>query len=439
MPIFVNGLVIPDGFRAVAFKRSNEDRWYIEEEILQIRYKEPNAGYIFSNVLNGTPSLSGAGVYDDDYPTEEGYFWVRERTATINGITFVSNSLKDRFGIVSIRLSSKYAFNASYSGPRAVAFANEDYIVVIMLHDADNNDFINALSNPYIAPTYFIGHTPTPLIVPVYTITANSTALAFTTQLYIPDWRGETINLNDHIFLETRDYYHYYIDFADYMKELKNRMEQHLRIPVVPKSQYFNNEFTDKSKRGLKSNELAFIVYTIDYQDKHEIPLYRHRGPWETHHWVSARVNFEFHSSDFLIYRGFVIDFNWFVKVTNTIPSVRVFGPGTNASNAEGYYASIKWSVAESDWNLQEDIDEVNSSKGYYNYQYDFAAEIYYFWIRPKMANVQVEQILSVFTEPAPMDCESIRNVVTRINWLTSGNNQVPEPTQLTPYNHFYL
>jgi hypothetical protein len=118
LPVFINGLVIPDGFRAVAFKRSTEDRWYVEEEILQIRYREPNAGYIFNNVLNATPSLAGAGVYDDDYPTEEGYFWVRERTATINGITFVSNSLKDRFGIVSIRLSSKYAFNSSYSGPR---------------------------------------------------------------------------------------------------------------------------------------------------------------------------------------------------------------------------------------------------------------------------------------------------------------------------------
>ena len=37
MPVFINGLVIPDGFRAVAFKRSTEDCWYVEVEILQIR------------------------------------------------------------------------------------------------------------------------------------------------------------------------------------------------------------------------------------------------------------------------------------------------------------------------------------------------------------------------------------------------------------------
>jgi hypothetical protein len=127
------------------------------------------------------------------------------------------------------------------------------------------------------------------------------------------------------------------------------------------------------------------------------------------------------------------------VKITNTIPSVAVFGPGTDPSNAQGYYASIKWNVTEVDWNLQEDIEEVNSSKGYYDYQYDFSAEIYYFWIRPKMAALQVEQILAILTEPAPMDCESIRKVVTRINWLTSGNDQVPDPVQITPYNHFYL
>jgi len=423
---YVNGLVFPEGYRAVAFKQAEQDKIYEIENILQIRYRVPSADYIYNNVIVpniGNLSIqTGYGLYDDDYPTEEGYFWYRNRTTNINGFSFTSYSLKQRLGFISVRFAPGYSFNIP-NNPKAVCFANEDYILIFMEHDANVNDFIAALSNPILPPTVFAGATLSSA-PPIFTFTHNNPSV-FTTFLYIPDWRGESKTISDTLFIETRDYYYYYIDFASYMQELTRRMSSLLRVPVKHRSEYMN----------LHQQYPAFIVYSIEYQDKHEIAIYRKLGPWATHFWVSAKVNFEFHFSDFLLYRGFMIDFGWQERITNEIPSVRVFGPGTNASNAKGYYATIKWSLPEMDWSVMHNIDDVSSSKNYFNYQYDFSAEIYYFWIRPeKRANI-IELIRAVYSEPHSIDCTTIRKIATNVLWTRSGINIVPDPSQTTPFN----
>jgi hypothetical protein len=183
----------------------------------------------------------------------------------------------------------------------------------------------------------------------------------------------------------------------------------------------------------IEQGVVAFITYTVEYQDKPINPLYRFLPPFDTLQFVSAKINFIFHTNDILIMRGFIIDFNQLRKLTGTITEVGVF-KDTVQGPQRGYWAAVKWSLDEPSYEIENIIENVSSERGYYHYQYNFAAELMYFLIRPAKIEAIIEEIHAFFVDAQEMTCETIDNIVNRLRYIHQANNVIVDPNTNIPY-----
>jgi hypothetical protein len=410
MPAIVNGVSWNDTYRAIAFKRSYDGTFdaFVTENILNVRFNNNLSSNLETNT-NAIITGAALSTYDNDYIVEEGYFWIRPRTVNINNFNITTYSLKDRQGIVSIQIPENYTlYDLNGNIVSAFGFVNEDYILIVMRRDATNTDFENAMSSLNASGIVNITFTP-------------GTTQRFTTPLYIPNWRGETVNLPLDNYIELREYYFYLVDFKDYAAELFSRMSNILGIPVKHNSEYLNLT---------QSNSGTFITYTIEEQNKFAHAIYRKRGPFATHQLCTAKIKFNFYTTDIQMFMGFVNDFNWFEKLSNNITEVRV--SKSNNPNDLGYYATVKWSLDSPDWTIENLIENVRSDKGYYQFQYEFSCELIYFWIRPERIRVEVDDILAIITNPTELTCDTLKRVIPRIIWtvgLNTVNYTIPPST----------
>lgn len=402
MIYFVNGIVWNLNHIALTFKYENTPKVFELDKYLHIRGPYTTAAQLGAYL--GTISHPAfVTVYDPSYPLEEGYFFVRERATKINNYTIQSFSLKDRMSIVSIRLNMDMNLRDLSGAPTNVfAFATEDYLYIIMNNQATITDFDNTLmalnSQSFINTPY-----------PIVNISRTSNYSIFTTQFYNPEWLGEEKQYPDSTFLDVRSYYYYEIDFKDYAFELIKGMQNILQVPVKHQSESVN----------LPKETIAYVLYTIEYQDKFLHAIYRKLGPFDTHQYCAGKINFTFYTSDVPMYRGFVNDYNWFEKLTNNLTIVNVQKTGMTAP----YVGTVKWSVDEPDWNIETVLTQVSSDRNYYQYQYNFHAEIWYFYVRKKRASVTIDNIYAILTEPANRSCENLRQFVSQVNWAILGNN----------------
>jgi len=366
--------------------------------------------------LSSHPLTSGVFLYNNNpvYPLYDGYYFIRPRVVNINGFRIQTYSLKDRQGIYSIKLPADYTIrDFNNNVVPAFSFANEDYIFILHSESTSLAEFEAAMN---FLNTYNVVNV---------SFTTGQTS-KFSVFNLVPDWNNESYELNDTKFIELREYFNYYVDFSDYTHELFKRMREELQIPVKHQS-----ELMYLKEQGA----YAFITYVVEYQDKPLHALYRWIKPFDTHQFVSAKINFSFHTNDILIMRGFIIDYNQLRKLTGTITEVGVF----KSPSQDGYWAAVKWSLDEPNYEIENVIENISSDRGYYHFQYNFSAELMYFLVRPEKQKTVIEEILAYFVEPKEITCETIDRIVNRLQFIQQGNNMVPSSNNNVPYKLMHI
>ncbi|MEM5877795.1 MAG: hypothetical protein QXF12_02825 [Candidatus Aenigmatarchaeota archaeon] len=405
MPVYANGLVLNNQYYAYTFKRDKQYSLSISNNYVHIRGPFKTANDIFTNLAALHPSIILA-QYDSGYPVEDGYFFIRDRYVNINGYRIRSFSLKDRMGIISVRLNGNFEFrDLSNNIVPMLAFVLEDYIFMVMDSNTTFTDFNTALLA--LNGTGIVEITPIP--------TENQSI--FTTSSLVPTWYGDTYNLPDQLYIDHRDYYHYHIDFKDYAAQLFRDMESVLQVKVIHHSK----------RLELASRDMAFVTFKIEYQDKFMHAIYRKRPPvFDTHQFCSGKIQFTFYSSDLLLTRGFINDYHWFEKLSNNVTVVCI-NKYQNIPNTQGYCATVRWNLDEPEWEIETVLQDVSSDRQYYQFQVNFSAELWYFYVRKRKQAVNIENIFAVLAEPHQddNDCTNIRRFVSHFRWIITTNSVI--------------
>lgn len=413
--MIINGLVFDrnalSDVKCITFKKSHLNEFFISDGYLHIR----TTGDISSDILS-IPNINTIllGAYDPNRPIDWGFFFVAERRVTINGYEIVSNVLRDNTTIVSLMFPSDIIFTDQNGNPsNIIVFAFEDYIILARNEVCTPYEFTTAMmsiNNFLINPMLLYNLHTTPFPYPMFEVTATNQASPFTTYSLVPNWRyNEKYVLGNRSHVHVRSYYNLEIDFKDYFNVLLNRLREITHFPLYHKSE--NIKVNDR--------DIAFITYKIEYQDKSVNAIYMDTGIFETHKYYSAKIQFVFQTTDFFIYRGFINQYFDQRRITNILGEVCYTPP-----NGLEYCASIKWSLDEPTYEVQNDFSEIESERGYYHYTIEFYAEMYYFAVRSKYMDNIIEEFLGIITEPAPIpDCNKIRSTVTKLvyNINTSG------------------
>lgn len=397
----MNGLEIQpiSGLKAVTFMRSSTDSVYTSDGYLHIRYTNPSPVHIASiATAAGFPMTA----YDPSYPVREGYYWIRTRQVVINGITISHNALKDSTAIVSFRYPTRYVFTSN--PPPIIVRESEDYLVIIADENATVADLVAASGS-----------------LNIFTLSFAPTASYFTTAGMIPDWRqGLTYRLDDEPFTERRQFWDYEVEFADYV----NAMIEEMRPLIAPIPIYHVSDY-----HRITDTQIGALLYMTTMQDKSQLPIYMKIPPFDTHHFYMGKVDFMLLTNDFFVYRGFHNRIYIADLFSNNVTSVR-YRP-TPAH--QGYWAAVKWLRGELSPDIPAKMEDINSEKGYFQYQLTFAAELYYFAIRSKYAGASIQDILVHIVEAAPSPCTSTRVWTPKLVYALSGSSILPISTETTP------
>ncbi|MEM5878510.1 MAG: hypothetical protein QXF12_06570 [Candidatus Aenigmatarchaeota archaeon] len=425
--MIINGLVFDrvalSNVTCITFKRSNVDTYQIHNSYLHIRTTGDRA----SDILN-IPGINSVvlGAYDPNRFIDWGFFFVHNRETYINGFNIKSNVLRDNTTIISLLIDGKFdLIDQTGNKVNVIVYAFEDYIFIVRNTRCTSTQFINAMlsiNNFLLNPVLLHGLHPNPFPYGLFEVTlAGSNQQMFTTFSLVPEWRySAEYRLESRGYVHVHEYYPLEIDFKDYFNVLLTGLENVTKFKCYHKSE--NIKALD--------NEVAFITYKVEYQDKSVNAIYMDVGMFETHKYYTAKVQFTFQTTDFFIYRGFINQFWDQRRITNQLGEVCYTPP-----NGLEYCATVKWSLDEPSYEVQNDFQEIESERGYYHYTLDFAAEMYYLSVRYKLMESVIEDAIGYLTEPHPIrDCNSIRNSVEKLiyNVTSSGVNvNIPPGTDV--------
>lgn len=427
--MFVNGIafnkaaLLSNNVRCITFKYSETPSCELIGQYLHIRGDtRSNINLVVSLSTNTTFNTFFESIYINNYKILEGYYYIEEREVTVNGIRIISNSLKDQCTIVSILFSDStilYDPVSVLSGTpvqtNVFVFVTEDYLFIARRESCTPTEFANALLFAATLPnsSYFYPSTTTTKIFEI-TLPQNITNdIFFTTAGFVPEWRyAQNITLPNNPYVHFKYYYNYAIDFADYLIKLKERMYEILQFSI-----YHKSENIQTSER-----DVAFITYKVEFQDKPLHAMYMKIPPWDTHHFMQARIAFTFHTTDFLIYRGFINDMIWFEKLSNNLTLVCI----QKQPNDLTYCATVKWGLDEISFDVNEEIENVSSDRGYYMYTVDFNCELMYFYVRIQRIRTIIQDILGLLTEPTTIQvddqCNWIHNTISAFIYNVNTN-----------------
>lgn len=421
--MIINGLVFDraalSNINCITFKRSNMNTYQIHGSYLHIRTTGDRA----SDILN-IPGINSIvlGAYDPNRFIDWGFFFVHNRETYINGFKIKSNVLRDNTTIISLLIDGKFdLIDQTGNKVNVIVYAFEDYIFIVRNTRCTLTQFINAMlsiNNFLLDPTLLHGLHPNPFPYGLFEVTLEgSNQQMFTTFSLVPEWRySAEYQLESRGYVHVHEYYPLEIDFKDYFNVLLNGLERVTKFKCYHKSE--NIKALD--------NEVAFITYKVEYQDKSVNAIYMDVGMFETHKYYMAKVQFTFQTTDFFIYRGFINQFWDQRRITNQLGEVCYTPP-----NGLEYCATVKWSLDEPSYEVQNDFQEIESERGYYHYTIDFAAEMYYLSVRYKLMESVIEDAIGYLTEPDPIrDCNSIRNSIEKLiyNITSSGVNVTVPP-----------
>lgn len=421
--MIVNGLVFDrtslSNITCITFKKSNSDSFYTSGSYLHIRTTGDRSADILS--IPGISSIL-LGAYDPNRFIDWGFFFVNERVTHINGFRITSNVLRDNTTIISLLIDGKFdLIDQNNNRVNIISYAFEDYIFIVRNTRCSVSEFIAAMlniNNFLINPALLHNLHPNPFPYGLFEVDLDgNNQQMFTTFSLVPEWRyNAEYRLDSREYVHIHEYYPLEIDFKDYFNVLLTGLENVTKFKCYHKSE--NIKALD--------NEIAFITYRVEYQDKSVNAIYMDVGMFETHKYYMAKVQFVFQTTDFFIYRGFINQFWDQRRITNQLGEVCYTPP-----NGLEYCATVKWSLDEPSYEVQNDFQEIDSERGYYHYTIEFAAEMYYLSVRYKTLEQLIESTIGYLTEPHPIrDCDSIRNSVEKLIYnITSTGINVNVPS----------